>query len=115
MVTTDKIKRGVVNYADAEILSKIPDNGFKKVLIGAGLSLYINNLEKIIMSQKDNALIAALGVIHPDGTIDIDRVAEAVKTNIPAQGARINVDLLGLNMTLHQSDIDNILYHINNA
>ena len=118
MVTTDKIKRGVANYADAEILSKIPDNGFKKVLIGTGLSLYINNLEKIIMSQKDNAMIAALGVIHPDGTVDIDRIAEAVKANIPGQGMRIDIDILGshiADMTLHQSDIDNILYHINNA
>ena len=115
MVTTEKIKKGITNYFDTEVLSKIPDNGIKKVLIGAGLTLYINSLEKTIMEHKENAYIAALGVIHPDGTIDIDRVAEAVKTNIPAQGAQINVDLLGLNMTLHQSDIDNILYHINNA
>ena len=118
MVTIDKFKKGLANYADAEIVSKIPENGFKKIMIGTAISLYINNLEKIVMSQKDNFYVAALGVVQPDGAVDAERIAEAIKKNIPSQGARVNVDILGTHiadMTLYPNDIDNILYHINNA
>ena len=115
MVTIDKVNRGVANYADAEIISKIADGELKKVLLGAGLSLYINNLEKVIMSYKDNPLVSALGVFHPDGNIDIERIGEAIKANMSPSGTRIDIKLLGVNMTLHQSDIDNMIYYINNA
>lgn len=114
MVTIDKVKRGIINYADAEILSRIP-GGLKKVMIGAGLTLYINNLEQIVMEQKDTALVAGLGIFQTDGAIDIDRIADAIKNYVPSEGMPISIDLLGINMTLHKSDIDNIRYHINNA
>jgi hypothetical protein len=117
MVTIEKVKKGLANFADREIISKIPDVG-KKILVGAALSLYLSNLENLIMQYKDNAFVAALGVIHPDGGIDIERLAEAVKPHIPEDGAQINVDVIGLHladMKLHRSDIDNIVAHIINA
>lgn len=117
MITIDKVKRGLANFADREIINKIPDVG-KKILVGAALSLYLSNLDKLIMQYKDNAFVAALGVIHPDGGIDIERLAEAVKAYIPEEGAQINVDVVGLHladMKLHRSDVDNMLAHILSA
>lgn len=115
MVNIDKIKRGAINYADAEILSKISGGSFKKVIAGAGIALYISNIEKIITENKDNALVAGLGVIHPDGSIEIERLAEAVKKYIPEEGVVINIELLGLEMRLHKNDIDSMLSYILNA
>jgi hypothetical protein len=115
MVNIDKIKRGAINYADAEILSKISGGSFKKVIAGAGIALYISNIEKIITENKDNALVAGLGVIHPDGSVDIERLAEAVKKYIPDEGVVINIELLGLEMKLHKNDIDGMLSYILNA
>lgn len=115
MVNIDKVKRGVANYADAEILTKIPGGGIKKVLMGAGLSLYISNLEKIIIDNKDNILVSGLGVIHPDGNIEIERLAEAAKAHMPDEGVHVNLALFGVEMKLHKSDIDSMVSYILNA
>lgn len=118
MVTIEKVKRGLANFADREIITKIPDGGFKKILVGTALSLYLTNLEKLIMQYKDNALVAALGVVHPDGSVDIEKLAEAVKTYIPDEGMRVDIDVFGAHladMTLHKSDVDNMLAHILSA
>lgn len=117
MVTMDKVKRGLANFADREIINKIPDGG-KKILVGTALSLALTNLEKIVMQYKDNAFVAALGVLHPDGSVEIESLAEAVKLYIPDGGAQINVDVVGFHladMKLHRSDIDNMVAYILNA
>ena len=117
MVTMDKVKRGLANFADREIINKIPDGG-KKILVGTTLSLALTNLEKIIMQYKDNAFVAALGVLHPDGSVEIESLAEAVKNYIPDEGMRVDIDVFGAHladMTLHKSDVDNMLAHILNA
>ncbi len=115
MVSIDKIKRGLANYADAEIISKIPGGGLKKVLVGTGISLYISNLEKIILNNKDNFLIAGLGVILPDGSIEIEKLAEAAKAHIPDEGVHVDISLLGVEMKLHKNDIDSMVTYILNA
>lgn len=115
MVSIDKIKRGLANYADAEIISKIPGGGLKKLLIGTGLSLYISNLERVILENKDNIFITGLGVMHPDGNIEIEKLAEAIKSRMPDEGVQVNIELLGLEMKLNRSDVDVILSYIFNA
>lgn len=110
MVTMDKVKRGLANYADAEIVSKIP-SGFKRVAVGTAISLYLKNLDKI----ADNALIKGLGIFADDGSVDVDTLAEAVKSNIPESGMKTSLDLMCMHiadMTLHKSDIDNMRYMI---
>ena len=110
MVTMDKVKRGLANYADSEIVSKIP-SGFKRVAVGTAISLYLKNLDKI----ADNALVKGLGIFAEDGSVDIDTLADTVKANIPDSGMRTSFDLMGMHiadMTLHKSDIDNMRYMI---
>ena len=115
MVNIDKIKRGLANYADSEIISKIPGGGLKKVLIGTGLSLYISNLEKIVLDNKDNVFVAGLGVIHTDGSVEIERLAEAVKMHMPDEGVHVTLALFGVEMKLHKNDIDGMVSYILNA
>jgi hypothetical protein len=118
MITIDKVKRGLANFADKEIISKAPGGSFKKIALGTAVGLYLSNLENLVMQNKDSMLISALGVIHPDGSIDIEKLATAVKENVPEEGMRINIDVLGAriaDMTLRRSDIDDIVNYIYNS
>ena len=118
MVNIDQVKRGLANFVDSEILNKIPGGSLKKTLIGTAVGLYLSNFEKLIAGISGNALIAGLGVIDEHGNIDIDRLAEEMKKNIPSEGIRIDLDIMGLHlgdMTLHASDVETLRMHIVNA
>ena len=117
MISTEQIKRGLAAYIDNEILPNIPSGSLKKVLVGTALTLYITNIEKIIKGQ-DNAFISAMGLIDESGTVDMDRLSEALKRNIPESGTTISINALGMNigsMILHRSDVDAIHRYILNS
>ena len=118
MVNVGQIKRGLANFVDAEILPKIPAGSLKRTLIGTGIGLYLANLEKTLSGASKGALVAGLGVIDEAGNVDIDRLAEEIKHNMPSEGVRIDLDIMGFHlgdMTLHQSDIENLRAHIVNS
>ena len=118
MVNVGQIKRGLANFVDAEILTKIPTGTLKRTLIGAGVGLYLANLEKTLSGASQSALVAGLGVVDEHGNVDIDRLAEELRRNMPPEGIKIDLDVMGFHlgdMTLHQSDIENLRVHIVNA
>lgn len=118
MVTIGQIKKGLASFVDAEILPAIPVGTLKRTLIGAGVGLYLANLEKTLTGLPENALVAALGVVDEHGNVDIDKLAEELKKNMPSEGVKINLDVMGVHlgdMTLHQSDIENLRVHIINS
>lgn len=118
MVNIGQIKRGLASFVDAEILPAIPAGTLKRTLIGAGVGLYLANLEKTLSGLSDNALVAALGIIDEAGNVDIDKLAEELKRNMAPEGLKINLDVMGFHlgdMTLHQSDIESLRVHIVNS
>ena len=118
MVTIGQIKKGLASFVDAEILTKIPAGTLKRTLIGAGAGLYLANLEKTLSGASQSALVAGLGVADEHGNVDIDRLAEELRRNMPPEGVKINLDVMGVHlgdMTLHQSDIDTLRHHITSA
>jgi hypothetical protein len=117
MVTIDQFKRGLASYVDADILPVIGAGTAKKMLVGAALSLYISNIDKIL-TTRDNAFINAMGIFDDNSCIDVDRVADALKRNIPDSGTAFNIDVLGIrvgSMTLHKSDVDTLHRYIINS
>lgn len=118
MVNIGQIKRGLARFVDAEILPAIPAGTLKRTLIGAGVGLYLANLEKTLSGLSEHALVAALGVVDEHGNVDIDKLAEELKKNMPSEGVKINLDIMGMHlgdMTLHQSDIECLRVHIVNS
>lgn len=115
MVTTSQIKRGLANFVDAEILPSIPGGTLKRTIIGTGVGLYLSNLENTMAALSKNAYVVALGVIDEHGNVNIDKLAEELKKNMPPEGVKIDLDIMGIHlgdMTLHRSDIDVIRTHI---
>ena len=118
MVNINQIKRGIANFADAEIINKIPCGTLKKTLFGTAVGLYINNLGNVINNVSSNPFIAALGIQDADHNIDIDKLAEELKKNIPDTGLKIDLDFLGFHfgdMTLSKQDIETLRSRIASA
>lgn len=116
MVTIEQIKRGLANFADAEILTKMQIGTFKRVAFGTGIGLALANLDKSI--RLDNPIVEMLGVVNADGTINIDTLAAELKKNIPDEGMRLDIDILGFklgSMIFHRADVETLRAYIVNA
>lgn len=115
MVNSNQIKRGLANFIDSEIMNKIPGGSIKRTLIGTMMGLYINNLEKTIKGMAANPFVSALGLQDESGNINIDVLAEELKKNMPQEGVKVDLDLLGFHfgdMVLRRGDIDTLRQRI---
>ena len=117
MVTPNQIKRGLGSFISTEIMPHIPGGSFKRVAVGTVLDLFLDNVEKMI-SDGDGTIYSILGIKDEAGSIDLQRLAEKLKANIPDTGEKINLNILGFrlgDMTFHKSDVDALVRHIMNA
>lgn len=111
MVSVDKIEQGVANYLDAELMPQLKGNGVEKVIVGTTASLLIRKTGTIIEGYKDNKLVKMLGIIDDNGAVDVDTLVEEVKKNIPKEGVKVEVPILGT-LTFHKDDVDKLYDYI---
>lgn len=111
MVTIAQIKQGVAAYFDSEVMPHLPSGGFEKVLAGTAVSLIIQRSGKIIESYKDNKAVQMLGIMDAEANVDIDILAEELKKNIPTEGMKVDVPIIG-KMTFHKDDVDKLHEYI---
>lgn len=113
MATTAQIKRGLGTYIDSEILPKIPGGTFKKIAVGTALGLFLDNVDKMF-DGEDGMLVSLLGIRDRD-EIDVHKISEHLKANMPEEGIKIDLKIMGMrlgDMTLYRRDIDDIVRHI---
>lgn len=111
MVTIAKIEQGVAAYLDSEVMPHLPNGGLEKVLAGTAVSLVIRRSGKILEGYKDNKAVQMLGLMDAEGNVDVDILAEELKKNIPAEGMKIDVPIIG-KMTFHKDDVDKLHEYI---
>lgn len=111
MVSVDKIEQGVANYLDAELMPQLKGNGIEKVIVGTTASLLIRKTGTIIEGYKDNKLVKMLGIIDDNGAVDVDTLVEEIKKNIPKEGVKVEVPILGT-LTFHKDDVDKLYDYI---
>lgn len=111
MVTIKKIEQGVAAYLDSELIPKLPSTGLEKVLAGTALSLAIRRSGTIIAGYKDNKVVQMLGIMDTEGNVDVDVLAEELKKNIPSEGVRVDVPVIGA-LTFHKDDVDKLYEYI---
>lgn len=111
MVTIAKIEQGVAAYLDAEIMPQLPSSGLEKVLAGTAMSLFIKRSGKIIEGYKENKAVQMLGIMDADGNVDVDVLAEELKKNIPSDGVKVEIPIIG-KMTFHKDDVDKLHEYI---
>ena len=81
-MTVNQLKTAASTYIDREFTSKI--NGINKWVIGIGAGAYLAQLDKLIDSNK--AMLESIGLLLPDGTIDIDMAYRLLKEQATKQG-----------------------------
>lgn len=111
MVTMKEIESGIAAYLDAELMPKLPTSGLEKVIAGTAISLFIKRSGTILESYKDNKVVQMLGVMDTEGNVDVDLLATELKKNMPEDGIKIDVPMIGA-MTFHKEDVTKLHEYI---
>lgn len=111
MVSIDKIEQGLANYLDGELMPQLQNNGIEKILIGTAASLMIRKSGAIIDGYKDNKLVKMLGLMDENGNVDVEILTEELKNNMPKEGIKIDVPVVGT-LTFRKDDIDKLYDYI---
>lgn len=112
MVSINKIEQGIAAYLDSEIMPQLQNSSLEKVIAGTATSLAIRKSGKILASYKNNKIVQMLEIMDSEGNVDVDILAEELKKNIPTEGLKVEVPLIGT-MTFHKSDVDKLHEYIN--
>ena len=113
MVAIDKIKKGLAAFFDAELMPKLPINGWESIVVGASLSIVLKRLDKIAASLAGSNLAQMVEVVSKDGCFDLDFIKEELKAQIEKKGCMEfdNVPILK-KLTFYAVDIDKAYEYI---
>lgn len=107
MVTVKQLEKGIARYLDDELAEILPQETWKKIAVATGISLIIKNMDKLVLTYKDNTVVKLTGIIDDNNNIDIDSVADVLKSQIPAEGMKINAPVVGA-ITFYKNDVDKL-------
>lgn len=108
MVTIDRIREGIMDYAQEEFISRLP--GLRKWAVALALPSYLAALEEMLRKNLD-AVIRA-GYASDDGLVDAERIfAEARAIADKTGSVTEHFPVIG-DVTFSGSDIDSLRRHI---
>lgn len=111
MVTMDQIERGIAQYIDRELLPNLPRDGIKGFGLGMAATLLIKRGSGMLQQLSDNKALKQMGLIAPDGAIDLDAVQEAALENMPPTGVPVSLPF-GIVMRFKAEDVDKLCQYI---
>lgn len=107
---SEQVIQGLMNYADSEVMGKLPTSG--KWIVGTAMGLAANKTDRVIDMLKGNAIVQMLGVMDDDGMIDVDAVMTAMKTSADKYGKfTVDVPIVG-KLTFTSADVDSLRNYI---
>lgn len=108
--STEQVINGIINYADNEVMHKLPTTG--KWIMGTVIGIASNKASKVIDNLKSNPIIVALDIIDENGNIDADTLLQAMKESANHYGnVTLEVPMVG-KLTFSSSDIDMLKSYI---
>lgn len=109
MVHKSKVLRGLGNYVDAEIVSKLTGS-WKAWIVGGFAGLAANRADALIGQLAGNPVVIALGLIDGEN-IDVDAIyAELLKQ---AQKSSMTLDMPVIGpITFGVADVESLYRHI---
>ena len=111
MVNVKKIEYGLAKWLDRELMPQLPQEGWRKVVTGAALSLMLKKSENLVGGMLENPFFKLLEIVDDKGDVDIDTVRTEIIKNVPDKGFIIDLPLIG-SMTIKKNDIDNLYRYI---
>lgn len=115
MATISQIEAGACRYIDAEIAPKIPTNipngQLKKIAAVTGA---VYAIRSNLRQAATNPALTAIGAVDADGNIDVEGLAEMAMAQIPEQGFKVTVPILG-DLTFFAKDVEKAVKYIKEA
>lgn len=103
-MNSDQVINGLIKYADAEIMGKLPTTG--KWIAGTAIGIASNRANQIVDVLKENTIVRMLGIIDEKGDIDVDTLINAMKESANKYGKlTVDVPMIG-RLTFSSSDVD---------
>jgi hypothetical protein len=112
MVHMSKVMRGLANFIDAEIVSKMKGS-VKGWIVGGVSGLAISRAERIIETVRDNQIIKAFGIIDGE-EIDIESIYAEIRKQAEKGNATLEIPFIG-SITLGLTDVDRLYRMIKEA
>ena len=113
MFKYDKVIKGITNYIDNEILTKI--QGWQRWVVGAGAGMLMSNALEVFNNLKTNEVIKLLNVIdESNNTINVTRLYEEIKKQAQKSAVDVNIPMIGT-ITLNETDVEKLYSYIKNA
>lgn len=113
MVSINRVSEGIAKYMDAELMAKLPSNGWERVVVGAAIGIAVKRSERVVNALKDNAIVKTLGVITEDGAVDVDTLKEAAMEQVKKQGfAEIGGIPIIKKITFRAEDVEKLYHYI---
>lgn len=114
MVSINQIETGVTRWLDNELMPKLPSggsyDGLKKAAAVAFAMYAIKRGKTALESLADSSFLSTIGAAR-DGYIDLEGFAEEMRKQIPDDGIKVSVPMIG-DMTFYRGDIDDMLRYI---
>lgn len=105
-LNAEQVMNGLINYADHEVMNKLPTAG--KWVAGTAISLATSRVPQAIDSLRENVVVKMLGIIDDDGMIDVDGLIAAMKSSADRYGnISVDVPMVG-KLTFSSADVDSL-------
>ena len=114
MVSIDKIERGIAAWLDSELLEKMASGTYGKVIAGTAGGIIVKRVGTVIRSYSTNKAAVALGLIDPDGAVDLEIIKDEMIRSMPDQGIQFSPPLIGT-LTFYPKDIQSLYEFIMRA
>lgn len=106
MVTSRQIVEGVTEYAHKDIMPKLEPS--QQFMAGIVLGIAGGKADGMLKALAQQPMIAALGVVQPNGEVDLDTLYAAASAQMDKQGSLpIDIPIIG-RMTFDRGDLDNV-------